>query len=33
MKNIDDNKCTNPVTITMDMHRLKTDAQPFKMAS
>ena len=33
MKNIDDNKHTNLVTITMYIHQLKNGAQPFKMTS
>ena len=33
MKNINDNKHTNPVTITTYIHQLKNDAQPFKMTS
>ena len=33
MKNIDDNKRANPVTITTYIHQLKNNAQPFKMTS
>ena len=33
MKNIDDNKHTNPVTITTYTHQLKNGAQPLKMMS
>ena len=33
MKNIDDNKHTNPVTIATYIHQLKNCAQPFKMTS
>ena len=31
MKNIDDNKQTNPVTVTAYIHQLKNGVQPFKM--
>ena len=31
MKNIDENKHTNPVTITTYIHQLKNGRQPFKM--
>ena len=33
MKNIDNNKHTNPVTITTYIHQLKNGAQPLKMTS
>ena len=33
MENIDDDKHTNPVTITTYIHQLKKGAYPFKMTS
>ena len=33
MQKLDDNKHTNPVTITTYIHQLKNGAQPFKMTS
>ena len=33
MKNINNNKYTNPVTITTDIHQLKNNAQLFKITS
>ena len=33
MKDIDDNKHTNPVTITTYIHQLENGTQPFKMMS
>ena len=33
MKNIDENKYTNPVTITTYIHQLKNGGQPFKMTA
>ena len=33
MKNIGDNKHTNPVTVTAYIQQLKNELQPFKMTS
>ena len=33
MKNIDDNKHADPLTITTYIHQLKNDTQPLKMTS